>query len=222
MVQAAQTINTDDLTVGLRVRLMAMETTKSKWSTTLVGAKFGRYLIFETPRVNGIPVVFDEGSRWSVNFIARGHVYLFDGEVLGVINRPTSLLFFSYPNKADISNLRTDKRYPVRIQATIKAMTNDSDVLARVLVLDLSSGGCLTVSSTEIPESGPMKMNLYLEGVEGEDASIEGVLIEKKTSTRSQHGTFFTGFSFPSTNSTTVFDKLVAIISNLENTPLRF
>jgi c-di-GMP-binding flagellar brake protein YcgR len=215
MGKAGNAINPEVLTCGLRVRLLAMETTKSKWSASLVGAKTGRYLIFETPRVNSLPVIFDDGSRWSVNFIAHGLIHLFDCEVIGSISRPTSLVFFTYPEKAEISNLRTVKRYPVRIPATFETLPPEPEFAAKGLVLDLSSGGCLTATTMEIAATAPLKMTLYL----GQSSTVD-LLVEKRTF-RQQQGTFFTGFSFMATNPANVAERLENFLNDIQSMPLR-
>jgi c-di-GMP-binding flagellar brake protein YcgR len=193
-----------------------METTKSRWNTVLIGARPGRYLIFDMPKVNNMPVKLDEGSRWSITFITNGRIFTFNGEVIGSCYRPFPLVFFTYPETIEISNLRNDKRYPVNIPITLNTANDTPELITKGLLLDLSWGGCLTASTVEIPKDVTLLMNLYLDG----SNTIEGLMVEKK-SCRNKQGTFYTGFSFLSSNPVAVTDRLGEFISEIESIPLR-
>jgi c-di-GMP-binding flagellar brake protein YcgR len=217
MTDSQLLLGPDILVSGLRIRILAMETTKSKWNTTLIGSRPGRYLIFEMPRVNNMPVKLDDGSRWSVNFISHGQIFAFYSEVIGSSYRPFPLVYFTYPENAEISNLRNDKRYPVNIPVTIETTTDTPPVLVtKGLVLDLSWGGCLAASTAPIPADVVLAMTIYLEN----SAKIEGIQVEKK-SCRSKQGTYYTGFSFLPSNPVAVTDKIAELISDIESIPLR-
>ncbi|MDR2460077.1 MAG: flagellar brake protein [Deltaproteobacteria bacterium] len=204
------------LVTGLRLRILAMETTKSKWNTILIGARHNRYLIFDMPKINNMPVRLDDGSRWSVNFITHGQLFTFNSEVLGSTYRPFPLVFFSYPSNVEISNLRNDKRYPVNIPVIIETLGNNPAILTKGLILDLSWGGCLTASSDEIPDNETLNMTLYLD----ESNTIDKLLVEKKSS-RQKQGTFYTGFSFIASNPVSVTDRLAEFLHEIESIPLR-
>jgi c-di-GMP-binding flagellar brake protein YcgR len=216
MADSKYTLTPDVLIAGLRIRILAMETTKSKWNTILIGARPGKYLIFDMPKVNNMPVRLDDGSRWAVNFISHGQIYTFRGEVIGSSYRPFPLVFFSYPPSIEISNLRNDKRYPVNIPVTIQTLDEPPLVLSKGLILDLSWGGCLAASTTEVPGDMVLKMTLYLDDAN----SIEGLEVEKK-SCRNKQGTFYTGFSFLSSNRVEVTDMIGELITEIESIPLR-
>ncbi|MDR1038963.1 MAG: flagellar brake protein [Deltaproteobacteria bacterium] len=216
MSDPLSTLPSEVLICGLRIRLLAMETTKSKWTTVFIGARPGRFLIFEMPRANNTPVRLDEASRWSVNFISNGQVYTFSSEVVGSAFRPYPLVFFAWPEAVDVSNLRTDKRYPVNIPITIETGSGPPQLLGKGLILDLSWGGCLAASTSEIPEGIPLRMNIYLDSVN----TIEGLMIERK-SCRNKQGTFYCGFSFLPTNHPTILDRIGEIITEIESSPLR-
>jgi hypothetical protein len=110
----------DVLVAGTTLRLVALAPTKSKWSTMLIGARPGRYLLVEMPRAGGAPMKLDEGSLWSANFISRGVVDSFDVEVVGAAVRPVPLLILTYPEEVEAAVLRTVKRYPVHIPVISK------------------------------------------------------------------------------------------------------
>jgi c-di-GMP-binding flagellar brake protein YcgR len=200
---------------GQRVRLLAMETLKSKWTTVIVGSRKGRYLVLEVPRVNGLPVLFEDNSPWSVNFIRQGRIYNFDSRVTATIARPFPLVFLTWPDIVETANLRTEKRYPVNIPFIVEG-TRDSDppFQAKGLLLDLSWGGGLAASSVELPE-GPLRISLWLD----DNNSIDGLMAERKGS-RGQQGTYYTGLSFLP-NKSEVMDRLGELIEDIENIPLR-
>jgi hypothetical protein len=192
-----------------------MESVKSKWTTILVGSRKGRYIIFEIPRVNSLPVLFEDNSLWSINFIRQGNIYNFSSRVLTSINRPIPLVFFAFPDTVEVANLRNEKRYPVNIPFIAQSYEADMEPFrTKGLLLDLSWGGGLAASSVELP-NGPLKVSLYLD----ETISIDGLLMEKKGS-RNQQGTFYTGLSFLP-NQATVMDRLGEFIQDIENIPLR-
>ncbi|MDR1109618.1 MAG: flagellar brake protein [Deltaproteobacteria bacterium] len=216
MSAGTQTFSAEALVPGQRVRLLALETTKSKWTSVLIGCRPGRYLVIEVPRVNGLPIVLEERSQWSINFINRGQIYYFSSEIIASISRPFALAFLSWPAKVEISNLRTDKRYPVNIPVTMHQAEGSCEIVAKGLLLDLSWGGCLAASTVELPDQMPLAMTMYLDS----NNIIEGLLVEKKGS-RIQQGTFYTGLSFMTTNKSEIMDRLTEFLSDIESIPLR-
>jgi c-di-GMP-binding flagellar brake protein YcgR len=212
---SAKILTPEVLISGQRVRLLAVETLKSKWTTTIVGSRQGRYLILEVPRVNSLPVLFEDNSPWSVNFIRQGRIYNFVSRVLSTIARPVPLVFLSYPDKVEVANLRTEKRYPVNIPFTVAGAAETASAFqAKGLLLDLSWGGGLAASSVELPD-GPLSVSLWLD----DSSAVNGLVAEKRGS-RSQQGTFYTGLSFLSSKSE-VMDRLGELIQDIENIPLR-
>jgi c-di-GMP-binding flagellar brake protein YcgR len=216
MNEAKPSLSPDVLACGLRIRIMAMETTKSRWNTVLMGAKPGRYLILDMPKANNMPVRLDDGSRWAVNFITHGQIFAFNSEVIGSCYRPFPLVFFSYPEAIEVSNLRNDKRYPVNIPVTLETESEPPQFVAKGLLLDLSWGGCLTASTAAMPSDTPLRMTMYMDG----SNVINGLKVEIK-SCRNQQGTYYTGFSFLPSNPVSVTDRLGEFLSEIESIPLR-
>jgi c-di-GMP-binding flagellar brake protein YcgR len=217
MTESNIPLSPDILICGLRIRILAMETTKSKWNTMLIGARPGRFLIFDMPRANNMPVKLDDGSRWAVNFISHGQIFTFYSEVIGSSYRPFPVVFFSYPDSIEISNLRNDKRYPVNIPVTIETTTDTPPKLVtKGLVLDLSWGGCLAASTVAVPADIVLAMTIYLDN----SNTIEGIMVEKK-SCRNKQGTYYTGFSFLPSNPVKVTDRIGELITEIESMPLR-
>jgi c-di-GMP-binding flagellar brake protein YcgR len=197
-----------------------METTKSKWDTIFIGSKPRRYLILEQPKVNGLPVKFDDNSKWSINFINNGQIFNFLSEVIGSCSRPVPLVFLSYPESVETANLRHAKRYPVRIPMTAEETEPQGEetppAFTKGLILDLSIGGCLAATTGDLPLERNLSVNLYLDDRE----SINGLKMEKKCGRRVM-GTFYSGLSFLPTNKPEAIAKISEIISGIENIPLR-
>lgn len=224
----------DILVSGTTIRLLALETTKAKWTTMLIGSRPGRYLVVEMPRMGGAPVKLDEGTRWSINFISQGSVYSFDSEVLGYTFRLVPLLFLSYPTEVEVANLRNDKRYPVNIPAVAKVVAlspepagapeeDEEEVAAqapegelKTLVVDISEGGFMMISPEQLPLESTIESTFYLPG----SATIEHIQAMVKTC-RGKPGGYLTGLSLNPSNSPETMDHIGELINSIENMPLR-
>jgi c-di-GMP-binding flagellar brake protein YcgR len=197
-----------------------METTKSKWDTIFIGSKPKRYLVLEQPKVNGLPIKFDDNSKWSINFINNGQIFNFLSEVIGTCSRPVPLVFLSYPENVETANLRHNKRYPVRIPITVEEIPETKDAPAipatKGLILDISLGGCLAATTGDLPVETNLSVNLYFD----KEVSINGLKMEKKSGRRVM-GTFYSGLSYLPTNNLEIMNKVTEIISDIENIPLR-
>ena len=79
------------------------------------------------------------GGRIVVKYILDGTVYGFRTDVLNVVSRPTSLIFFAAPNTVEKLELRKNKRYDCRIESTLHTKDTDTDAL----VVNISRDGCM-------------------------------------------------------------------------------
>lgn len=230
------TLSPDVLICGTTMRLLALETTKSKWSTTLVGSKPGRYLIVEMPKVAGAPAKLDDGTRWAVNFISKGAVYSFNTEVLGYTYRLVPLLFLAYPAKVEIANLRTDKRYPVNIPIVFKAIalpapdTEEEGAQPpeeqappqappsplKGLIADISESGFMMASPEPLLPETTIEGTLYLP----KNEQLTGIQAVVRTC-RGKAGGYFIGLAYSQRNTPEVVSLIGKLISNIENMPLR-
>jgi len=232
-VKEKKTLPPDVLICGTTIRLLALETTKSRWSTVLIGSRPGRYIIVEMPRMGGAPVKLDDGTRWAVNFISKGVVYSFQAEILGYTYRIVPLLFLSYPREVEISNLRNEKRYPVSIPSMTKIILPPPDSPSgppevdegvpplpegevNTLVVDISEGGFMMVSPEFFPPEATVESNFQLPG----GKTIAGIQAVVKTS-RGKPGGYLSGLSFAQSNTPETADKIVKLITSIENMPLR-
>ena|GEM_PF-1520006 len=231
----------DALLAGTTLRLVALATTKSKWSTMLVGARPGRYLLVEMPRVGGALMKLDEGTLWSANFINRGVVYSFDVQVTGSTFRPVPLLTLSYPDEVEAAVLRTDKRYPVRIPVVSQVyhwpkepaepqedaemldmprqapLTSPPEAPLKALVVDISEGGFLMACSQPLAPEAVMDNSFYLPREE----PLNGIRAMVRTC-RGKPGGYLIGLAFiPSNSPPEALTRLTELITDIENMPLR-
>jgi c-di-GMP-binding flagellar brake protein YcgR len=218
------------LICGTSIRLLALETTKSKWTTTLIGARPGRYLIVEMPKVAGGPVKLDDGTRWAANFISKGAVYSFNTEVLGYTYRLVPLLFLNYPLEAEMANLRTEKRYPVHIPIVSKvtkvpppAEPVEGEVAAaavgqqlKSLAVDISEGGFMMACPVALPVDTLIEAAFYLP----KEEPIGGIKAVVRAC-RGKPGGYFIGLAYTPSNAPEVNTRLGDLISTIENMPLR-
>jgi len=232
-------LSPDVLVSGTTIRLAALEITKSRWSTMLIGARPGRYLMVEMPNAGGLPVKLDEGTYWSANFISRGSVYSFNTEVLGATFRPAPLLAFSYPEEAEVAVLRTVKRYPVNIPVVSKVLQwpNQPSAAERMygemsapaqflpppeahvkaLVVDISQGGFLMACPEPLAPEAVMENSFYLP----KEEPVNGIRAVVRTC-RGKPGGYFIGLAYiPSKSPSEPLARLNALITRIENMPLR-
>ncbi len=216
----------DALICGTTIRLVALEATKSKWTTVLVGARPGRYIIVEMPKVAGGPVKLDDGSLWSVNFISKGSVYSFQTAVEGYTYRLAPLLFLAYPREVEVTGLRTEKRYPVNIPMTMNISTfprgaeNAEQLMAagpvKALVVDLSESGFMMASPVPLPLECTIEATFYL--------PREEVMPHIKSvvkACRGKPGSYFMGMSYLPGGGVGSLERLRDLITSIENMPLR-
>ena len=229
----------DVLVVGTAIRLVALGTTKSKWSSMLIGARPGRYLAVEMPIVGGMHMKLDEGTTWSANFISRGAVYSFNTEVLGSTFRPAPLLTLAYPEQVEVAMLRLVKRYPVNIPVVSKVLNwpkpltepdeeGEPHVPAgplhpkpaaplKALVVDISEGGFLMACPQPLAPDAIMENSFYLpreEPVNGIQAVVRAC--------RGKPGGYFIGLAYiPSNIPPEPLARLNELITSIENMPLR-
>ncbi|MDL2260343.1 flagellar brake protein [Deltaproteobacteria bacterium OttesenSCG-928-K17] len=218
----------DALVAGTSLRLLALETTKSKWTTVIIGARPGRFIVVEMPKMAGAPVKLDEGTRWAVNFINKGAVYSFNTEVLGYTFRMVPLLFLSYPDEVEVSNLRNEKRYPVNIPLSLvvtEAPPENENVPEntlpvglelRALVVDISEGGFMMAAPAGLPVETVVDITFHLP----KDESITGIKAVVRTSRGGSAGHLM-GLAYTPDISPETADRLTAFIASIENMPLR-
>ena len=227
----------EDFVCGLSLRLTALETTKSKWSVMLIGARPGRYLITEMPRGGGAPVKLDEGSRWSANFISRGTLFSFNTEVIWAIFRPVPLLFLHYPEEVEVASLRLGKRYPVNIPIISKVLQwppppdgqggggegappsyfEPPAGELKALVVDISEGGFMMASPQPLLPEAVLESSFHLP----KDEVLNGIQGVVRTC-RGKPGGYFVGLAYDvSASPPAGLARLNDLIVDIEIMPLR-
>jgi len=226
----------DVLISGTIIRLMSLTTTKSKWSTILIGARQGRYLVVEMPSLSGTHIKLDEGLSWSASFISRGELYSFTTEVLGATFRPAPLMTLSYPKEVEVSSLRQLKRYPVNIPVVSKVISWPHDLseqaylgdisspssplpeaLIKGLVVDISEGGFLMASSQVLAPEAVVESSFHLP----QEDPVNSIRAVVRTC-RGKDGVYFVGLAYvPSSILPESLSRLNELIARIENIPLR-
>jgi c-di-GMP-binding flagellar brake protein YcgR len=211
-------VNPDIFTPGVKIKLMALTTVKSKMSTTLVGVKPNKYLIVEQPTVRGLPYRMEEGTDWSANFLNKGTIVGFSARVLGASRHPYPLVFFNYPDQAELTSLRQDKRYPVNLKAVCHLVepVETGRKPEAGLVRDISEGGCQMLTGSRFNVGDLLELTLDLPDRE----RLTGVLVEVK-SCRDLGGRFILGLSFAVGFSRESYLALKGFINSLGAVPLR-
>ncbi|MBW2621796.1 MAG: flagellar brake protein [Deltaproteobacteria bacterium] len=102
---------------GIRFNAIALQAVKSKFASYFVGYKQDQYIIIEHPINDGVPMRLEEGTTWIIYFVNNGFIYEFTSQVIGSAKLPMYLVFLSYPESIDRTDLRLEKRYPVEIDA---------------------------------------------------------------------------------------------------------
>ena len=211
-------VNPDIFTPGVKIKLMALTTVKSKMSASLLGVKANKYLIVEQPLVRGLPFRMEEGTEWSANFLNKGTIVGFTTSVLGTSRRPFPLVFLTFPDQAELTSLRQDKRYPVNIKAVCHVVepVNIERKPEAGLVRDISEGGCQMLSGATFGVGDILELALELPNKE----RLAGVLAEVK-SCRELNGRYLLGLSFAVGFSRESYLALKGFINSLGAIPLR-
>jgi c-di-GMP-binding flagellar brake protein YcgR len=209
---------TEYLTPGLRLKLMAQASIKSKLVAVLVGFRHRRFLVVERPTVGGAPVSMETGTRWLASFLNQGCVFSFATEVLGATHAPFPLVFLEYPERFDETSLRQGKRFPVQISTLIEAhgVPANGDP-AKGLIRDLSDGGCQLVTTHAFAVGTMVRLTLALKP----DQSLSDLMAEVK-SQADLGGRFVLGMSFAPGLTSDSYQVLRRFIEDLRAMPLRF
>lgn len=117
------------------------EDNKFKYMAYLVGVDENRTLITQLPtakQLNRLDLIYEDllpvHHKVVMRLVQEGIVYAFRTEVLGLMYKPSRLLFTSYPTDIQTRVLRKDHRYPCTLPATIKGLDG--------FLTNVSHGGC--------------------------------------------------------------------------------
>ncbi len=199
---------------GLRLKMVALSSLKSKFVTYLIGYKVRKYLVVERPLSGGVPARLEQGTEWSVNFVHQGQIYGFNTQILGASAAPVPLTFLGYPESVERTELRQSQRYPVQLATVFRPETQDGGPFNGVIV-DISEGGCLMAATVGLPAGSSLSLQLDLP-TQGE---AKGLTAEIK-SLRGQEGRYLMGLCFTDFGDDG-YPKLKAYIESLRAMALR-
>ncbi|MGA2404182.1 MAG: flagellar brake domain-containing protein [Syntrophobacteraceae bacterium] len=109
-----------------------------KAAGVLVGMVPDEYLLIRIPPIPGIIGRLDEGNPIVVRYVYAGNVYGFTSTVLTCIQKPTLMVFLTYPFSVETMNLRKAQRMECHFIASVKTDMGDY----KAVIVDISLGGC--------------------------------------------------------------------------------
>ncbi len=101
----------------------------------------GRFFMTQMPMDPDIQGKLTPGNKAVIRFVESGMVCGFKANIQQAVTHPFRLIFFDHPTSLEMLNLRTSKRVPIFLKATIQKDGEDFDGVIR----DLSDGGCFYV-----------------------------------------------------------------------------
>lgn len=141
---------------GIRFNAIALQAVKSKFASYFVGYKRDQYIIIEHPIQDGIPIRLEEGATWIIYFVNNGFIYEFTSQIIGTAKSPMHLAFLSYPESIDRTDLRSEKRYPVEVEAKFYLDLDEigPENWLTGTIQDISLAGCQLKTETALfPDS---------------------------------------------------------------------
>ena len=122
-------INENLFSPGLPLTIEIPFLEKIRCTSSFRGCKEYHYVLIDHPIHNGLRVLVESNKPCVVRFIHEGNVFGFSGHIISVIKQPFPLVFLTYPDQLESLNLRTNPRYPVRIEATFSHLTRGGSLL---------------------------------------------------------------------------------------------
>jgi len=147
-------------TPGLKLIIEFPSIFNNKFNSYFRGYKQNQYVILDHPMHNNLRVQLNEGIVCMIRFIETGKACGFMSEIIGLVKRPYPLLFLKYPATIESSNLRSEERYPVKLNVafSLKKESESKEERIKGEILNLSESGCLLSS----PEPFSREDFLYL------------------------------------------------------------
>lgn len=197
-----------DLGTALQIEIQGLD---AKIKTKLIGMENWEYLILKAPvGYAGIRSKMVEGNKVVVRFVQEGSVYGFESFILGVTDKPTSLLIIDYPRTVAEKSLRQAQRKDCYITAAITIDGEESEGA----VVDISKGGCrciapnLTSDDIAGPQIGSSITLVFDSPAENWQMVLEGMIVN----TTEYHAAARLGIKF----SDSVVDKMAHIEKLIE------
>ncbi len=132
------------LEIGIKL-LIDFDDYPVSFRSKLVGVEHGKYLLLKAPS----PFGKSEADLFKVEDLIvkslyKGTIYAFRTKLLGIISKPSKLMFIEYPKRIEHHELRSHKRF----KCSIVAQTEVDEKERGGVIENISLGGCLCVMET--------------------------------------------------------------------------
>jgi len=123
----------------------------------LLGYQHGQYLILSTPRIDGMPIKYNETNLVNVYFIHNRTVFSFKSKVMRFLGPPFYLTIFQSPDALEETPLRSSSRIQVGIP--FDRANGDPE---REFIINLSATGALLKLSSKMPINSDISLSFFL------------------------------------------------------------
>jgi c-di-GMP-binding flagellar brake protein YcgR len=129
------------LNIGIGTRLqfqLGIKGQECKAAGVLVGMVHYEYLMIRVPAIPGILSRLNEGDPIIVRYVYAGNAHGFSSTILNSIQKPSLIVFLTYPSAVEAVNLRKAQRMECLLPASVKTDRGDY----KAVIVDISLGGC--------------------------------------------------------------------------------
>ena len=132
------------LEIGIKL-LIDFEGLAVSFQSTLIGIEHGKYLLLKAP----VPFGRIDHDLFKVEDLVlkslyKGTIYAFRSKLLGMISKPSKLMFIEYPRKIEHHELRSHKRF----KCSIVTQTEVDEKERNGVIENISLGGCFCMIET--------------------------------------------------------------------------
>ncbi len=119
------------------------------FQTTLVGIEHGKYLLLKVPGLlDRMGQDHFKIKDLVIKSLYKGTIYAFRSKLMGIISKPSKLMFIEYPQKIEHHELRAHRRFKCSVVAQTEVECEERGGV----IENISKGGCLCIieaSSTD-------------------------------------------------------------------------
>jgi c-di-GMP-binding flagellar brake protein YcgR len=130
----------------LHIKIKGVE---ARLKSCVVGLELDKFLIIRTPRMAGIETMLFEGDKVSVIYLCSGTVYGFHTTLLYSIQKPSPLIFLSWPELIESKDIREFQR----VEAYLPATASIHGIECKGIISDISVGGCRFTATTSLSKT---------------------------------------------------------------------
>ena len=149
---------------GVAVVIQPTTQYREKLTSCFRGYKGKEYIILDAPLRGGVPLNLGENTPCVVRFIYEGQIVGFKTYVLAQTRTPYPLVFLSFPDSVETSDIRKSQRYPVRINSVVapRKLNGAAENYPVSYVLNVSAGGCLVETAEPFSLGQTLFATIYL------------------------------------------------------------